>query len=81
MLYEFKDSSDVVIGTYNVGENNPDDYVGQSINGSVVSSVEYSTLNPRTIEQKLQAICDACEDDTVTTVDQLKDAIAAAIHD
>lgn len=53
MLYVFKDSEDAVIGTYSLGDNRPEDYVGQTINGSVVVTVELEDPNDALTDREL----------------------------
>lgn len=41
-IYNFYDDSGNLLGAYNVGENNPEDSIGTSINGTRVASIELS---------------------------------------
>ena len=38
-LYTFKDSNGSIIGQYNIGENDPDSYIGQEYDGVVVAEL------------------------------------------
>lgn len=53
MLYDFKDSNDDIIATFDLGENDPQSYVGEVYDGVTVASVSLNVGDQRRKDRAL----------------------------